>query len=214
MPQAEPVWLAEARKDIGQRETLGPNDSPWIRAMLDKLGARWLLGQPWCGGAVAKWAQDAGLSIPKNWYRARAWASWGQHMTYPAHGCIVVFARKGGGHVGILTGETTNGDLLVLGGNQGDAVNIRAFLGLVSLHTAGRPAVNYRGNSSLPKASQPRPRAKRDRQAASRCRTRRLAAGRGADMAPDGRGPAPGRASTSPGSRFPIRAHHTDRGRQ
>jgi uncharacterized protein (TIGR02594 family) len=127
MPQAEPVWLAEARKDIGQRETLGPNDSPWIRSMLDKLGARWLLGQPWCGGAVAKWAQDAGLSIPKNWYRARAWASWGQHMTYPAHGCIVVFARKGGGHVGIVTGETTNGDLLVLGGNQGDAVNIRAF---------------------------------------------------------------------------------------
>jgi uncharacterized protein (TIGR02594 family) len=76
---------------------------------------------------MAKWAQDAGLSIPKHWYRARAWASWGQHMTYPAHGCIVVFARKGGGHVGIVTGETTNGDLLVLGGNQGDAVNIRAF---------------------------------------------------------------------------------------
>jgi uncharacterized protein (TIGR02594 family) len=124
---AEPVWLAEARHDIGQRETLGPNDSPWIRTMLAKLGARWLLGQPWCGGAVAKWMQDAGLSLPKHWYRARAWASWGQALDRPAHGCVVVFERKGGGHVGLCVGEAVNGDLLILGGNQGDAVNIRAF---------------------------------------------------------------------------------------
>jgi uncharacterized protein (TIGR02594 family) len=123
----EPSWLAEARRDIGQRETLGPNDSPWIRRMLEKLGAKWLLGQPWCGGAVAAWMQACAVDIPKHWYRARAWADWGQHLQLPAHGCVVVFERQGGGHVGLVVGEDLSGRLLVLGGNQGDAVNVRAF---------------------------------------------------------------------------------------
>jgi uncharacterized protein (TIGR02594 family) len=124
---AEPTWLAAARADIGQRETLGPNDSPWIRTMLAKLGAKWLLGQPWCGGAVAKWVSDAGFVPVPKWWQARAWAAWGQPLDRPAHGCIVVFSRQGGGHVGFVVGEDAAGNLLVLGGNQGDAVNVRAF---------------------------------------------------------------------------------------
>jgi uncharacterized protein (TIGR02594 family) len=123
----EPTWLAAAREDIGQRETLGPNDSPWIRSMLAKLGATWLLGQPWCGGAVAKWVSDAGFKPVAKWWQARAWASWGQALAFPAHGCVVVFTRTGGGHVGFVMGEDAAGNLLVLGGNQGDAVNVRAF---------------------------------------------------------------------------------------
>lgn len=121
-------WLDIARQDIGQRETLGPNDSPWIRTMLSKLRATWLLGQPWCGGAVAHWMRAAGFqAIPKHWYRARAWADWGQPLSYPAQGCIVVLSRQGGGHVGLLEGEDSAGRLLILGGNQGNAVNVAAF---------------------------------------------------------------------------------------
>lgn len=123
----EPSWLIEARRDIGQRETLGPNDSPWIRRMLERLGARWLLGQPWCGGAVAVWMQAIAIEIPTHWYRARAWATWGQPLERAVHGCVAVFARTGGGHVGLVVGQDSAGRLLVLGGNQGDAVNIRAF---------------------------------------------------------------------------------------
>lgn len=127
MTATDPSWLVEARRDVGQRETLGPNDSPWIRRMLDRLGARWLLGQPWCGGAVAAWMQASAVDIPKHWYRARAWATWGQPLDRPVHGCVVVFERQGGGHVGLVVGENAAGQLLVLGGNQGDAVNVRAF---------------------------------------------------------------------------------------
>ena len=123
----DPIWLAAARADVGQRETLGPNDSPWIRRMLEKLGAKWLLGQPWCGGAVAVWMQASGFSIPTHWYRARACADWGHRLERPVHGCVVVFSRTGGGHVGLVVGEDAAGRLAVLGGNQGDAVNIRAF---------------------------------------------------------------------------------------
>lgn len=124
---ADPAWLAAARADIGQRETLGPNDSPWIRRMLQRLGATWLLGQPWCGGAVAVWMRADGCNIPQHWYRARAWADWGQRLERAAHGCVVVLSRAGGGHVGLLVGEDAAGRLLLLGGNQGDAVNVRAF---------------------------------------------------------------------------------------
>jgi uncharacterized protein (TIGR02594 family) len=124
---AEPFWLERARQDIGVKETLGPNDAPWIRSMLAKMGAKWLLGQPWCGGAVGLWFKDCGFEVPKHWYRARAWAAWGQEVHGPAVGVVVVFEREGGGHVGIIVGKDELGRLMVLGGNQGDAVNIRPF---------------------------------------------------------------------------------------
>ena len=43
------------------------------------------------------------------------------------YGCIVVFTRDGGGHVGFVVGQDKVGSLMVLGGNQGDAVNVKAF---------------------------------------------------------------------------------------
>jgi uncharacterized protein (TIGR02594 family) len=121
----EPVWLTKARADIGQRETLGPNDSPWIRAMLKGLGGLWLLGQPWCGGAMAKWMEESGIERPRHWYRALAWAKWGTYLPRPVIGTVVVYDRgKGQGHVGIAVGRTQRGEILTLGGNQRDAVSI------------------------------------------------------------------------------------------
>lgn len=121
----EPVWLTKARADIGQRETLGPNDSPWIRKMLGGLGGLWLLGQPWCGGAMAKWMEESGIERPRQWYRALAWAQWGSYLPRPVIGAAVVYDRgKGQGHVGIAVGRTPAGAVLTLGGNQRDAVSI------------------------------------------------------------------------------------------
>ena len=66
----------------------------------------------------------------KNLFRASAWAD-SQLMTKlykPAYGCIVTFTRQGGGHVGFVVGKDTRGNLMVLGGSQGNAVSIAAFL--------------------------------------------------------------------------------------
>lgn len=122
-----PPWLIAARADLGNAETLGPNDSPFLRRMWASLSASWLLGQPWCGGAVAHWMQQAGVAYPKDYYRAKAWLGWGTTLTGPAVGCVVVFERQGGGHVGLVTGRSTAGNLLVLGGNQGDQVRESPF---------------------------------------------------------------------------------------
>lgn len=120
-------WVDIAATFVGERETAGPNDSPFIRRMLASLQANWLLGQPWCGVFTAMCMQRAGLTYPKDYYRARAWEQWGSALARPCYGCVVVFTRTGGGHVGFVIGERADGMLMVLGGNQGDAVNVRAF---------------------------------------------------------------------------------------
>ena len=125
---AEPVWLVSARNDIGLREIPGAPTAPRIQRWLVDLRAWWRDDEtPWCGVAVAAWMRSASVALPRFWMRARAWADWGQPLDRPAHGCVVVFARQGGGHVGLVVGEDAAGNLLVLGGNQGNAVNVRAF---------------------------------------------------------------------------------------
>jgi uncharacterized protein (TIGR02594 family) len=59
--------------------------------------------------------------------RAKAWAEWGSRLSAPIPGCIVVFERQGGGHVGFVVGRTAKGHLMVLGGNQGNRVSIAPF---------------------------------------------------------------------------------------
>lgn len=71
---------------------------------------------------MAKWLSEAGYSFPKLYYRARAWTDYGV-LVGPVQGAITVLTRGGGGHVGILTGVTSNfSHVRLLGGNQGDAV--------------------------------------------------------------------------------------------
>lgn len=125
----EPAWLSEARTHVGLREIPGAPTAPAIARWLQQLGAWWADDEtPWCGVAVAAWMQAAGVGpLPRLWMRARAWADWGQPLAGPAHGCVVVFERKAGGHVGLVVGQNRAGELLVLGGNQGDSVNVRAF---------------------------------------------------------------------------------------
>lgn len=128
MSQLGPLWFEVAGQDIGMRELPGAPTAPKIAQWLAKLGAAWRDDEtPWCGTAVAAWMKAAGADIPKHWYRARAWLDWGLKIDAPIVGCVVVFERQGGGHVGLVAGKDEAGNLMVLGGNQGDAVNIKPF---------------------------------------------------------------------------------------
>jgi uncharacterized protein (TIGR02594 family) len=123
-----PAWLGIARKDLGLRELPGAPTAPRIHKWLADLGAWWRDDEtPWCGVAVAAWMRSAGHPIPRHWYRAKAWLDWGTPLTSPVPGCIVVFERQGGGHVGLVVGADARGRLMVLGGNQGNAVTIAPF---------------------------------------------------------------------------------------
>jgi len=121
---AEPSYLTAARRDIGLREIRGPKHAGRILAMLQRLGAWWRDDEtPWCGVAVGAWLSESGYVIPLHYYRALAWAEYGDRLPGPRQGAIAVLTRKGGGHVGIVTGVTLTGShVRLLGGNQDDAV--------------------------------------------------------------------------------------------
>ena len=124
----EPDWLTEARKHIGLREIPGAPTDPTIARWLKSLKAWWTDdATPWCGTYCAAVMQATGLPIPKHWYRAKGWLDWGVPIDDADLGCIVVFERQGGGHVGFVVGRDRANNLLVLGGNQGDAVSVAAF---------------------------------------------------------------------------------------
>jgi len=121
-------WLDEAYKYIGQHEIKGAKTNSFIAIWLKLLNAAWHDDEtPWCGTFVAHCVKSANLPIPKNWMRARDWLTVGTTILKPCVGAIVVFSRDGGGHVGFVVGLDKYGNLMVLGGNQGDCVRISAF---------------------------------------------------------------------------------------
>ena len=125
---ATQIWIIEARKHIGLREIKGIKTNSFIAIWLKNLKAWWDSDEvAWCGTFVAHCIKKAECQLPKYWMRAKGWLDWGQELSEPCVGCIVVFEREGGGHVGFVVGKDAQGHLMVLGGNQGDAVKVSAF---------------------------------------------------------------------------------------
>lgn len=124
----DPPWLAEARRHIGQREVKGPRHNSliiaWWRA-IKRAGIR-DDETPWCAAFVGGCLEAVGL-ISSRFESARSYLEWGAKLDTPEVGCVVVLGRDGGGHVGFVVGRDATGNLLVLGGNQGDAVSVAAF---------------------------------------------------------------------------------------
>ncbi len=133
---SRPAWIVEAERHIGQREVKGPPSNPWIAKLWASLpGGNWFWTTygaddsklPWCGAFMAAVFSACRIAFPNTYAAAASWSEWGQPLAWPALGCVVTFTRQGGGHVGIVVGQDAHGNLLVLGGNQGDEVNVRLF---------------------------------------------------------------------------------------
>lgn len=125
---SDPIWLHEARKHLGVREIPGVNHHPLIVRMWKAIKRGGIKDDetPWCAAFVGFCLENVGIASSR-FESARSYLTWGQKLDGPVFGCIVVFTRNGGGHVGFVTGRHFDGRLLVLGGNQGNEVNIRAF---------------------------------------------------------------------------------------
>lgn len=147
--QPELPWIAEARKHIGQKEVPGPRSNSWILGLWNKTWA-WLGKDDstvaWCGLFVNHCLSQVGLTCPKDPYRAKAYLDMPVKLDRPAYGCLVIFDREGGGHIGFVVGQDQHGNLMVLGGNQGDMVCIRPF-------RKDQRAPQYRWPSLYPAAS-------------------------------------------------------------
>jgi uncharacterized protein (TIGR02594 family) len=53
---------------------------------------------------------------------ARSFASYGRRVSGPQVGAIAVMSRRGGGHVGVVSGIDANGNPIVISGNHGRRV--------------------------------------------------------------------------------------------
>lgn len=132
-----------AQRFIGIKETNGARSNPLILAML-KLDASWPEddGTAWCSAFVNAICWLLRLPRSKS-LAARSWLAVGQSVPLVAAvpGYDVVVLRRGNldagpdvlnapGHVGFFAGLETGRDgdyVVVLGGNQGDAITVARF---------------------------------------------------------------------------------------
>jgi uncharacterized protein (TIGR02594 family) len=121
-----------ASRFLGMREVSGSVHNPQILAML-RLDQAWPAGDevPWCSGFVNYIAWLLNLPRSKS-LAARSWLNVGEavELVNAVRGCdVVVFSRgsdPAAGHVAIFDRLDGLG-VYVLGGNQGDAVNVERF---------------------------------------------------------------------------------------
>ena len=128
-----PPWMVIAESLKGTREIAGGRHNPAILRMWESIRAPFRDDEtPWCAGFVGHCLEEAGFHSTRS-AAARSYERWqyGARLARPVYGCIVVFWRgnpKGwSGHVGFVVGQDQKGRLLVLGGNQGNAVNVKPF---------------------------------------------------------------------------------------
>lgn len=128
MSSVSTPWIDEARRHIGTSEVSGPEHNPQILAWWKAIKRGGIQSDevPWCAAFVGGCLETAGI-VSTRFESAKSYLTWGQGLNKPAYGCVVVFERQGGGHVGFVVGQDDNGRLLVLGGNQNNSVNITPF---------------------------------------------------------------------------------------
>jgi uncharacterized protein (TIGR02594 family) len=79
------------------------------------------MGRLWC-------ARFMNLVLQHSGYRgtgsdaARSFASYGHRVSGPQVGAIAVMSRRGGGHVGVVSGIDASGNPIVVSGNNGNRV--------------------------------------------------------------------------------------------
>lgn len=121
-----PKMIQQFIKIYGIKEAPGIIDNPVIIAWAMELGIKNYKNDatPWCGLTMAIISKRAGKEYNFDPLWALNWARFGQKVTDGAQlGDVLVFKRKGGGHVGLYIGEDDE-CYHVGGGNQADEVNI------------------------------------------------------------------------------------------
>jgi uncharacterized protein (TIGR02594 family) len=143
-----PLWVTEALKWLNTKEAPGDADNPqileWAREEGGSIARDYTHDSiPWCALFANMVLAKVGLKGTGT-LLALDFVKWGVPVASPAVGAFAPMKRTGGGHIAIVVGRDQHGNLMCVGGNQGDEVSIRPF-------PASRP-VGYRfpEGASLP----------------------------------------------------------------
>ncbi len=74
----------------------------------------------WCGAFMDKVLRDSGYRGGGN--LAKGYLHYGTRVSGPQVGAIAVMGRRGGGHVGVVSGVDANGNPIVISGNHNHTV--------------------------------------------------------------------------------------------
>lgn len=118
----EPSWLQVARGEIGVKESPGAANNPKVVEYLKTSGNNHPDSVAWCKGFVNWCLNKAGYRDDDSLW-ARDGLKYGGPLDKPQVGCIAVYSRGDGGHIGFWVSEDSKNDYIV-GGNQSDMVSI------------------------------------------------------------------------------------------
>lgn len=127
----QPFWLQRAMTYIGVAEIAGVKHAAKILSWWQMIRSAFRDDEtPWCAAFVGGVLEECGIRSSRS-AAARSYTKWGTALTGPAVGAIVTFWRGtptgGSGHVGFVVGKDQAGNLMVLGGNQGNSVCVKPF---------------------------------------------------------------------------------------
>lgn len=127
---SQPPWLEGAWTELGVREVRGPAHNPRISAFFRDAGHPDILADEtaWCAAFVGACLERTGYRGSRS-LLARSYLGWGEPVERFQLGSVAVLTRGSNpaeGHVGFLIGVTDD-KLLLLGGNQSDAVTVEAY---------------------------------------------------------------------------------------
>lgn len=123
--------LLEMLKFYGLKEIIGPQHNPEILAMFAEIGYDYIKDDEtaWCSASLNYFCKKLGYER-SGALDARSWLKLPVMVLKPSLGDIVVFWRESQtswkGHVGLFINWDEN-NIWVLGGNQGNMINISAY---------------------------------------------------------------------------------------
>lgn len=121
-------WIEIGKKLINTKEIKGSQHNATIVQMWKDIKRGGIKDDetPWCAAMVGSCLEQAGIRSTR-FESAKSYLDWGYAIHKPVLGCVVVYDRVGGGHVGFCLGQDSAGNLQILGGNQDDQVKVSTF---------------------------------------------------------------------------------------
>jgi uncharacterized protein (TIGR02594 family) len=135
-PMAEvgrPLWLEAGIKLIGTKEGAGAKDNAaiiqWAKDEGGDIAKEYTHDSiPWCALFANHVLTCVGLKGTETLWALDFAGKWpALKLAGPAVGAFAPMLRNGGGHITIVAGRDQHGNIMGLGGNQSDAVNIEPF---------------------------------------------------------------------------------------
>jgi uncharacterized protein (TIGR02594 family) len=136
----DPLWLQIAHGELldGVAEIEGEADSPRVLEYHATTSGRFEDDEvPWCSSFV-NWCLEQAEEETTGSARARSWLAWGTAISEPPAGAVTILKRgrepqpgpdviEAQGHVGFIIGPASASEILLLAGNQGNAVSVRIY---------------------------------------------------------------------------------------